>query len=410
MTRRLVCALLAGALTPGVVPAAGAPVDVRFEVEVPAATPAGARIWLSGNVAALGGWNGRGVELLPAEPRRFAATVPLEPGAALEFKVTRGGWETVEKGPAGEEIRNRTWTVSGADTVRATVAAWRDLAGGAPAARRHTLTGDIRVHEDFGSAFVRPRTVRVWLPPGYDADTTRRHPVLYFHDGNNVLDEATAFIGIEWGVDESADRLVRGGRVPPFIVVAVDNTPDRMSEYTPAADRRHGGGGADRYARFLIEALKPFIDRTYRTRPEPGATGVVGSSLGGIVSLWLGLEHPEVFGLVGAVSTAAWWADGDLARRVATGSGAGLRIWLDVGTREGTEKADAERWMRDSRAVRDALLARGYTEGVDLHYEEVEGAVHNEAAWAARVERLMAFLLDGVPAAAGAAGESRGAH
>jgi predicted alpha/beta superfamily hydrolase len=390
--------LLIGALAPGgAAPAAADTLPVRFEVEVPASTPGGAVIWISGNVAAFGAWSGRGVELTPAGPHRFTATVPLELGAALEFKVTRGGWETVEKGPGGEEIANRTWTVAGADTVRIAVAAWRDQAEGPRLPPRHTITGNIREYLNFGSAFVGPRSVRVWLPPGYEADTALHCPVLYFHDGNNVFDAAASFLGIEWAVDEAADRLVRSGRVPPFIVVAVDHTSDRTSEYTYIADRRHGGGGASRYARFLIEELKPFIDRTCRTQSGPGATGVVGSSLGGLVSMWLGIEHPRTFGLIGVVSPAAWWADGDLARRVAESAGPGLRIWLDVGTAEGTSSADARRWVEDARALRGALLARGYRAGVDLHYEEVEGAVHNETAWAARVERLMAFLLERVP-------------
>jgi len=395
MTSRVVRALAAGALLACAAgPLHAEPVKVRFEVEAPASTPEGATLWLSGNVAVLGAWSGRGVALTSDGARRFAASVPLEPGTKLEFKVTRGGWDTVEKGPGGEEIPNRAWTVSGADTIRVRVGAWRDQTGGPRVPPRHTLTGDIREHPDFASAFVKARTIRVWLPPGYAADTTRRYPVLYFHDGNNVFDAATSFIGVEWGVDEAADRLVRSGRVPPFIVVAVDNTPDRMSEYTPVADPRHGGGGAAAYARFLLEELKPWIDRNYRTRTDAAATGAVGSSLGGIVSLWLGLEFPGTFGLIGVVSPAAWWADGDLARRVTAAPDAGLRIWLDVGTREGAEAAGQERWVRDARALNAALLARGYREGIDLHYEEVEGAGHSETAWAARVDRILEFLLD----------------
>jgi predicted alpha/beta superfamily hydrolase len=106
---------------------------------------------------------------------------------------------------------------------------------------------------------------------------------------------------------------------------------------------------------------------------------------------------PRHVRLIGAVSPAAWWGGGDLERRVASGSGTGLRIWLDVGTREGAGSAGAERWVADARAVRDALLARGYRADADLHYEEVEGAAHNETAWAAQVERIMTFLLAGVP-------------
>jgi predicted alpha/beta superfamily hydrolase len=172
-----------------------------------------------------------------------------------------------------------------------------------------------------------------------------------------------------------------------------------MAEYTPTVDPHHGGGGAAPYARFLVEELKPFVDSTYRTDPRPAATGVIGSSLGAVVSLWLGLEHPDVFTRIGAVSPAAWFAGGDLVRRVSAARGTGLRVWVDIGTAEGTSNAGRRVWLDDARALRDALVARGYREGQDLHYEEVEGAVHNEAAWASRIDRILAFLLADLPPA-----------
>ena len=377
-------------------------VKLTFVVQVPPSTPPGAPVWISGNLPALGSWNGAGVRLDSLGGGRFAGGVTVERGAALEFKVTRGSWETVEKDAAGGEIANRRWQVAGGDTVRVTVGAWRDQTEGRAAGRPVTLTGDIRRHPGFPSRFVRSRDVLVYLPPGYAADSTRRYPVLYFHDGNNVFDGATSFIpGQEWGVDETAERLIRSHAVPPFIAVAIANSPDRMAEYTPAADARHGGGHAGDYARFLIEELKPFVDSTYRTLPAAASTGVVGSSLGGIVSLWLGLEHPEVFRLVGCISPAAWWADGDIIRRAAAARPGALRIWLDIGTREGGSDSDRVQALAGARALREALEKRGEREGADFHYEEVEGAEHNERAWAARVDRLLRFLLAPAPAGKG---------
>ena len=136
------------------------------------------------------------------------------------------------------------------------------------------------------------------------------------------------------------------------------------------------------------------MDRTYRTLPGPDATGLVGSSLGAIVSLDLALQRPDLFGLVGCISPAAWWAERDIVERVASvGSGTALRIWLDIGTAEGTEHAGTREWLDDARALRAALVARGWREGAGLHYEEVEGAVHDEGAWAARLDRILVFLL-----------------
>jgi predicted alpha/beta superfamily hydrolase len=308
----------------------------------------------------------------------------------------------VEKNAQGGETRNRAAQAAADTTLELQVASWRTDApvgpGGAQPGRRSTLSGDIRHHPVFGSQFVRARDVWVYLPPGYAADSARRYPVVYLHDGNNVFNEATSFLGVEWGVDEVAEQGIRAGRLPDFIAVAVANTPDRTREYTWTPDPKHGGGTATDYARFLIEELKPFIDRTYRTDPRPEATAVVGSSLGGIVSLWLGLEHPEVFRRIGCVSPAAGWADRDLERLVRAGRGTGLRIWLDIGTAEATPRnGEPDWWLQDARSLRDALVLRGYVEGRDLHYEEVQGAKHNEVAWAARIGRILAYLLQDLP-------------
>ncbi|MBI5710068.1 MAG: hypothetical protein HZC42_07170 [Candidatus Eisenbacteria bacterium] len=369
-----------------------APVRVTFVVEVPAATPADARLWISGDLPALGSWSGAGVALEPLDGRRWGGGLALESGTPFEFKVTRGSWETVEKDARGGEIANRRAVAGARDTLVLRVETWRDQTE-PKVARASTLTGDVRRHPQFPSHFVRPRDVLVWLPPGYGADSTRRYPVVYFHDGNNVLDAATSFKGVEWGVDEAAARLIGEGKVRPFIAVAVYNTSDRIYEYTTAADARHGGGKGADYQRFLVEELKPFVDASYRTLVGPGDAGVVGSSLGALSSLDLGLARPDVFGLVGCVSPAAWWAGRDLVRRAARARPAKLRVWVDIGTAEGTEHAGRKEWLDDARALRDALVAAGCREGPHFHYEEVEGAVHDEGAWAARVDRILVFLL-----------------
>lgn len=177
--------------------------------------------------------------------------------------------------------------------------------------RAHTLSGLIRFHRRRGSAHSpHRRDIAVYLPPGYGSTRSVRYPVLYMHDGQNLFDAASAFGGVEWGVDETAERLIAAGRIAPLIVVGICNTPDRLLEYTPVADVRHGGGGAESYGRFLIEELKPAIDSTYRTLPDREHTGVAGSSLGGLVSLHLGIAYPEVFSRLGVVSPAVGWRVG----------------------------------------------------------------------------------------------------
>ncbi len=391
-TRRALPAALAGLLATASPSAA-----VTFVVSIPATTPADTALWISGDRPELGAWNGAGVRLKRSPDGSWSGSVAIPAGASFEYKVTRGGWATVEKDAAGGEIANRRGTATaGEDTLRIAVAAWRD-AFEKPAARVSSITGDVRRHPAFASRHVLPRDVIVWLPPGYDAQADRRYPVVYFHDGQNVLDGATSFIpGQEWRADEAADRLVRSGRVPPFLIVAVSNTSARVDDYTSEPGGPRGGGKSAAYFRFLLEELLPFVDANYRTLTGPAHTAVVGSSLGGLAALDLGLAHPERFGLVGCVSPAVWWADTAIVRRVREGAKRPLRIWLDIGTEESTGSDTGRKvWLEHARLLRDALAAKGWREGADLAYVEAEGARHNEAAWAARIGDILEFLLAG---------------
>ncbi len=255
-----------------------------------------------------------------------------------------------------------------------------------------TITGEVRRHDDFASRHVRPRrNVLVWLPPGYDAPGTRRtrYPALYLHDGQNLFDGATSFIpGQEWGVDETADRLIRAGQIEPVIIVGIYNTPDRIAEYTPTRDKKNRGGGGDSYGKFLAEDLKPFIDRTYRTKKGPTDTGLGGSSLGGLISLHVGLKHDKTFGKLAILSPSVWWDGRTIVKTVeALPRKPQTKIWLDMGTRESDDG------LTDARALRDALLQKTWKLGEDLAYLEADGAGHNEASWAARVEPILRFLF-----------------
>ena len=260
----------------------------------------------------------------------------------------------------------------------------------AEADQPHTLTGDIRTHEAFHSRYLEhDRTVLVYLPPEYDQATADRYPVLYLHDGQNVFDQATSF-GDEWRVDETAQELIAGGCIEPIIVVGVYNTGDhRIEEYTPtpSADGT-AGGRADDYGRMLVEELKPFIDATYKTFPGAANTAIGGSSLGGLLTLHLGLRYPTAFGKLAVLSPSVWWDDRVILREVEALPGKrAQRIWLDVGAREG------ERCVSDSRLLRDALVAKGWVLGEDLSYFEAEDGEHNERSWGARVAPMLEFLF-----------------
>ncbi|PYS85603.1 MAG: esterase [Acidobacteria bacterium] len=256
----------------------------------------------------------------------------------------------------------------------------------------HTLTGDFRAHMQFHSKFLpTKRDVLIYLPPGYEADRRRRYPVLYLHDGQNLFDGATSFIpGQEWRVDETAQALILSHAIEPVIIVGIYNTgKERVEEYTPSADPKFKvGGKADLYGRLIVEELKPFVDSHYRTKRDAADTGLGGSSLGGLVTMYLGLRYPKVFGKLAVVSPSVWWDDYRIVRDVqALRAKPHTRIWLDMGTDEGANATDG------ARLLRDALVGKGWQLDRDLKYFEAVGAKHSEAAWAERVKPFLRFLF-----------------
>ena len=246
-------------------------------------------------------------------------------------------------------------------------------------------------HEQFPSRSLRnKRDLIVYLPPGYDGQPGRRFPVIFLHDGQNLFDGSTSFIpGMDWHVGQTADHGIYEGRIAPLIIVGLYNAgKQRLGEYTPTRVPRLGGGRANRYAKFLLDEVQPFVRKTYRVLDGPQNTGIGGSSLGGLVSLYLGLRMPETFGKIAALSPSVWWNQRVILRFAAAApTNPTPRIWLDAGTREGG------RTVEDVERFRDVLLGKGWQLGRDLHYQRVEGAEHNEAAWAQRVGPFLQFLF-----------------
>lgn len=246
-------------------------------------------------------------------------------------------------------------------------------------------------HEQFPSRFLRnQRDLIIYLPPGYHEQEQRRFPVLFLHDGQNLFDGATSFIpGMDWHVGQTADYCIQAGLVEPLIIVGIYNAgKQRLGEYTPTRMPKLGGGRANRYAKFLLEEVRPFLLSNYRVLSGAENAGIGGSSLGGLVSLYLGLRLPHVFGKIAALSPSVWWNQRVILRFADAAPVDPLpRIWLDIGTREGG------RIVEDVERFRDILLRKGWRLGRDLHYQRVEGAEHNEAAWAQRVAPFLQFLF-----------------
>ncbi|MBU1896644.1 hypothetical protein KKB55_02620, partial [Myxococcota bacterium] len=247
-----------------------------------------------------------------------------------------------------------------------------------------------------------PRRVRVYVPPGYDDEPARRYPVLYAHDGQNLFYDEEAAFGASWRFHATSDALILAGRVEPFILVAIDNTNERIWDYTGSTDPDLGGGGAEVYLTWLVETLRPAVEGHLRAARGPEHTGIMGSSLGGIVSLYALMRWPEVFGRVGVVSPSVWWDNRrplEWAASISASPRAGTRIWLDNGTEEGDDSGFRQGALPHGlvqRAVnvqdmRRALSA-GYPFGAALGYLEDFGGHHNEPSWAGRLEHILTFL------------------
>jgi predicted alpha/beta superfamily hydrolase len=255
-------------------------------------------------------------------------------------------------------------------------------------ARRRSAPGRLEVIPDVECAELgNRRDVLVYLPSSYDRND-KPYPVIYMHDGQNLFDPTTSFAG-EWGVDSALAKAPRRGR--RAIVVGVPNAGiDRIREYSPFVDEKIGGGLGDCYLDWLEQQVMPMIDARFRTIREPEGKGIVGSSLGGLISLYAFFRQPSRYGFVGAMSPALWFAEGDIFRFVESAGYVRGRIYLDVGTREG------EGTLANAKRMRDLLVDHGYQRGKDLMWVEDKGGMHNEAAWGRRLRTALPFLLGGV--------------
>jgi predicted alpha/beta superfamily hydrolase len=244
--------------------------------------------------------------------------------------------------------------------------------------------GKVTIVKDFASPQLKnSRALRIYLPPSYAENPAKRYPVLYMHDGQNLFDAKTASFGVEWGVDETMNRLVAMGAADEVIVVGIDNTPDRIPEYTPCCDPKYGGGKLDAYGAFIVDTVKPYIDRSYRTLPGKDTTAIMGSSLGGIASVAIAQRYPQVFSKAGGVSSSFWWNNGELFKKLP--ERVPVKFYLDAGTNDDG--------LEDTTKMRDAMLAKGYRDSEDLLFFKAEGGRHNEASWAARVEKPLTWFF-----------------
>nr|WP_083332611.1 alpha/beta hydrolase-fold protein [Hyphomonas sp. Mor2] len=268
-------------------------------------------------------------------------------------------------------------------------------------------------HLDFPSTHVQPRQLTIYLPAGYHADGEQTYPVIYAHDGQNLFMPGFSYGGVEWGLDEAASKLFADGDARPAIIVGIWNTDERWQEYAPqkAIERLTGDVSsewfgpdlpelkADAYLRFITQELKPFIDQTYRTQPDAENTMIMGSSMGGLISLYAVGEYPDTFSRAAAVSIhwplanpeSAVSAQADTVMQAYLETSgidpARHTIWFD----RGTEALDAY-YAPHAVAMEAWFRAQGWPEDRAI-FRDYPGTDHSEGAWADRADQILTFLL-----------------
>lgn len=379
--RVLPAALLTGVLTAFTFSACSPTANVTVVVQLPPSTPFGDMLTVAGNHEDFGAWDPAVASLARTEGLTASRTFRLPKGMRLEFKVTRGSWETEAiYAPDGHVPQNIAVTVENDTTITLTPVGWKD----SMPKPSSTLTGTSRVHPDLAGEGLRyRRTVTVRLPPSYRSQPNRRYPVLYLHDGQNCFDRATAAFGSEWQADENLDSLAAVGAVEEVILVAINNTSDRIEEYS---DTPLGKA----YASFVANRVKPMIDSLYRTKTGPEHTGIMGSSMGGLISFLFTWWHPDVFGKAACLSSVFDRRRTDVIPLV-EGTPPGpsrRRIYMDCGGAPG--EVSLKVGMDDMVKV---LRDRGWVEGRDFAWYFDPAAEHNEQAWASRLWRPLSYLF-----------------
>ena len=313
---------------------------IRIEINsLPANNPANSSLFVAGS---FNGWNPQNKSFqFQKNEKGYFLELSLNAGS-YEYKITRGGWDKVECTKDGRDVGNRTLKVETEPTIEVAVEGWKDLFTSSSQPKKSTANKNVRIIDTafFIPQLNRPRRVWIYLPPSYNS-STKKYPVMYMHDGQNVFDDLTSFSG-EWGVDEAMDTL--GLKTKECIVVGIDNGGNkRLNEYCPydfdlkgiAANNVSGKGEGALYVDFLAKTLKPFIDKKYRTLKDSKNTFTAGSSMGGLISMYAVLKYPKVFGGAGVFSPAFWVGPKIFDDIKAKGKKVNAKIYFYAGDEEG---------------------------------------------------------------------------
>lgn len=337
------------------------------------------QIFISGNKPELGNWNPAIIGLEKINDSTYAREFKFNEGEVIEFKFTKGSWDSEALNDNESTPGNIIIKVLHDTSINYRINHWKNsrskIAG--------QITGKVIYHNNFKGKNILPRNIIVWLPPSYDSLPNKHYPVLYMHDGQNIFDPATSSFGVDWQIDETADSLIKSEAIREIIIVGIYNTYQRRVEYV-----KSDTGYA--YMKFIVDELKPFIDKTYRTFSDRNSTAVGGSSLGGLISFMLAWEYPNVFSMAACLSPAFKIDKIDYVSSVLDYSGPKkpIKFYIDnggVGLDEKLQPGVDE--------MISALKEKGYEQGKDLYWFFDLTAEHNERAWSKRVWRFLEYFF-----------------
>ncbi len=358
-----------------------AQVKVTFLVSVKSEIKS--KVYVTGNHSILGFWNPSLVELQKINDSTFSQSFFFSKNIPLEFKITAGSWDREAIYEDGKVPSNFSLLVEKDTTLSITVLCWKNEKPKLSNDFKGQITGKVEYIHNLSYKNLLPRDVIIWLPPEYGKNKKQRFPVLYMHDGQNIIDPATSFAKIDWQIDETVDSLIKNKIIEPMIIVGIYNTTNRMREYTP-------GKEGEEYCNFIVKELKPLIDKKYRTIKDKEHTSTGGSSAGGLISFMLLWNYSNVFSKAICMSPAFKIETIDFVSTVLNykGKKKNIKVYIDNG---GFELENLLQPGIDE--MLSALKQKGYVEGKDFSWYKDENAYHTESEWAKRLWRPLTFLF-----------------
>ncbi|MDQ7816381.1 MAG: alpha/beta hydrolase-fold protein [Melioribacteraceae bacterium] len=338
------------------------------------------QVFIAGNIEEFGNWNPGIVLLDNMGNKTWSKKFRVPKGFRLEYKFTKGSWATEALGSDSSVPQNSVLIANSDTSFDITIMNWRDKFNFTV---KGQITGKVDYHKNFVIDGLKPRDIFVWLPPGYDLESDKRYPVLYMHDGQNLVDPRKSNTFIDWQIDETADSLIRNGEIEPIIIVGINNTDNRGTEYSKTSL-------GELYMKLIVGKIKPFIDKIYRTLPDRLNTAVGGSSMGGLISFIIAWDYPEVFSKAACFSPAFKFRDFNYIDQIKnyTGKKKNLMFYIDNGGvgLESILQAGIDEMI-------ETLKGKEYQVEKDFFVFIDKDAEHNETAWAKKMWRPLKLFF-----------------